>query len=144
MLAFNMAVYHNKINIASKGENDIIDITSDVQKLVFESGLKEGICTIFVAGSTGTISTIEYEPGLMKDFPRILDKIAPKNQEYLHHQTWHDDNGRSHCKATLMGASLTIPFQNKKIIHGTWQQIVFIELDTNARNRNIIVQLVGE
>ncbi|UCB59174.1 MAG: YjbQ family protein [Thermoplasmatales archaeon] len=139
-----MTVYHNEINIASKGENDIIDITADVQEIVSESGLKEGICNIFVPGSTGTISTIEYEPGLMKDFPTALEKIAPKNQEYLHHETWHDDNGRSHVKATLMGASLTIPFQNNRIIHGTWQQIVFIELDTSARSRILIVQLVGE
>jgi secondary thiamine-phosphate synthase enzyme len=139
-----MAVYHSEINIKSKGENDIIDITRDVQRVVSESGLQEGICNIYVPGSTGTISTIEYEPGLIHDFPRILEKIAPRNQEYLHHETWHDDNGRSHCKATLMGASLTIPFQDNNIIHGTWQQIVFIELDTGSRNRNLTVQLVGE
>ena len=139
-----MAVYHSEISIKSKGENDIIDITEDVQNVVSNSGLKEGICNIFVAGSTGTISTIEYEPGLKQDFPRILEKIAPKNQEYKHHLTWHDDNGRSHCKATLMGPSLTVPFQDRNIIHGTWQQLVFIELDTGPRNRNIIVQIVGE
>ena len=139
-----MAVYHSEINIKSKGENDIIDITDDVQEVVFNSGLIEGICNIFVAGSTGTISTIEYEPGLKQDIPRMLEKIAPRNEEYKHHLTWGDDNGRSHCKATLMGASLTIPFKNKKIIHGTWQQIVFIELDTSPRIRNLNVQLVGE
>jgi secondary thiamine-phosphate synthase enzyme len=139
-----MAVYNSEIIIKSKGENDIIDITGEVQMVVSTSGLKEGLCNIFVAGSTGTISTIEYEDGLKHDFPKILDKIAPKNQEYLHHETWHDDNGRSHCKATLMGSSFTLPFQNGRIIHGTWQQIVFIELDTRPRNRNLIVQLVGE
>jgi secondary thiamine-phosphate synthase enzyme len=139
-----MAVYNNKIRIATKGENDIVDITDDVQEIVSKSELKEGICNIFVAGSTGTISTIEYEPGLIYDVPRALDKIAPKNQEYKHHETWHDDNGRGHVKATLMGASLTLPFQNSRIIHGTWQQIVFIELDTRSRNRDLIVQLVGE
>ena len=139
-----MAVYNDKINIHSKGENDIIDITNQIQDIVSESGLKEGICCVYVAGSTGTISTIEYEDGLKYDFPKILDKIAPRNQEYKHHLTWHDDNGRSHCKATLMGASITIPFQNKKIIHGTWQQIIFMELDTSPRTRNLIVQLVGE
>ena len=139
-----MSVYHSEINIKSKGENDIIDITEDVQKVVSNSGLKEGICLVFVAGSTGTLSTIEYEDGLKHDFPKILDKIAPKNQEYKHHLTWHDDNGRSHCKATLMGASLTVPFQNKKILHGTWQQLIFMELDTRPRNRKIIVQMVGE
>ena len=139
-----MPAYNDNITISSKGENDIIDITEDVQKVISRSGLKEGICLIFVAGSTGTLSTMEYENGLKQDFPRILAMIAPKDQEYKHHLTWHDDNGRSHVKATLMGASLTVPFQNRKIIHGTWQQLVFIELDTQPRRREIIVQLVGE
>ncbi|MCK4995415.1 MAG: secondary thiamine-phosphate synthase enzyme YjbQ [Thermoplasmatales archaeon] len=139
-----MVVYHSEININSKGENDIINITDEVQEIVKKSGLSEGICCIFIAGSTGTLSTIEYEDGLKYDFPKALEKIAPKNQEYLHHETWHDDNGRSHVKATLMGASLTIPFQNKKIIHGTWQQLIFMELDTKPRNRDLIIQLVGE
>jgi len=139
-----MAVYNSKIKIESKGENDIIDVTDDVQKVVSSSKLKEGLCNIFVVGSTATISTIEYEDGLKYDFSKALDKIAPKNQEYKHHLKWGDDNGRSHVKATFMGASLTLPFQNGKIIHGTWQQIVFIELDTRARNRELIVQLVGE
>lgn len=139
-----MAVYNDKINIDSKGENDIIDITEDVQNIVSKSKLNEGICLVFVAGSTGTLSTIEYEDGLKHDFPKILEKIAPKNQKYKHHLTWHDDNGRSHCKATLMGSSITIPFQNNKIIHGTWQQLIFMELDTRPRNRNLIVQIIGE
>lgn len=139
-----MPVYNETINVISKGENDIIDITENVQKVVSRSELKEGICLVFVVGSTGTLSTMEYENGLKQDFPRVLEKIAPKNQEYKHHLTWHDDNGRSHVKATLMGASLTLPFQNKNIIHGTWQQLIFIELDTQPRRRNIIVQLVGE
>ncbi len=139
-----MAVYSDIINIESKGENDIIDITDDIQKIVSESGLTEGICLVFVPGSTGTLSTIEYEPGLKEDFPKALDKIAPRNQDYKHHETWHDDNGRSHVKATLMGSNLTVPFQNNKIIHGTWQQLIFMELDTSPRNRKIIVELVGE
>ena len=139
-----MSVYNDKISISSKGENDIIDITADVQKIISDSSMNEGICLIFVVGSTGTLSTIEYEDGLKHDFPKALDKIAPKNQEYKHHLTWDDDNGRSHVKATLMGSSLTVPFQNNKVIHGTWQQLIFMELDTRARNREIIVQLVGE
>ena len=139
-----MAVYNSKIRISTKGENDILDITDEVQEIVSRSELKEGICNIFVAGSTGTISTIEYEDGLKYDFPKALEKIAPKNQEYKHHLTWGDDNGRSHVKATLMGSSFTLPFQNGRILHGTWQQIVFIELDTRSRNRDLIVQLVGE
>lgn len=139
-----MTVYNDTIRIDTKGENDIIDITKDVQKVVSDSKMKEGICNVYVPGSTGTISTIEYEEGLKHDFPRALEKIAPKNQEYKHHLKWHDDNGRSHVKATLMGASITVPFQNKKLIHGTWQQIIFMELDTRPRNRELIVQLVGE
>jgi len=139
-----LTVYNDTININSKGENDIIDITENVQKVINKSELKEGICLVYVAGSTGTLSTIEYEDGLKHDFPKILDKIAPKNQEYKHHLTWGDDNGRSHCKATLMGSSLSVPFQNSKIIHGTWQQLIFMELDTRPRNRKLIVQLVGE
>lgn len=139
-----MTVYHDSIDIESSGENDIIDITEDVQHVVSRSRLKEGICIVFVPGSTGTLSTMEYEHGLKQDVPKALDKIAPKNQEYQHHETWHDDNGRSHVKATLMGASLTVPFQNKKILHGTWQQLIFIELDTQPRRRSLIVQLVGE
>jgi len=139
-----MAVYNESINITSKGENDIIDITSVVQKVVSKSRMNEGICLIFCPGSTGALSTIEYEPGLIHDFPKVLDKIAPKNKEYKHHETWHDDNGRSHVKSSLMGSHLVIPFQNKTIIHGTWQQLMFMELDTSPRQRKLIVQLVGE
>jgi secondary thiamine-phosphate synthase enzyme len=139
-----MAVYNSEINIKSKGENDIIDITEHVQKVVSESKLKEGICLVFVPGSTGGITTIEYEPGLKKDLPRILQKIAPKDEHYDHHETWHDDNGHSHIRASLIGPSITLPIKEGKIIHGTWQQIVFIELDTSPRKRNIIVQIVGE
>jgi len=139
-----MAVFNKTINIRTNGENDIIDITPEVQNVVSSSGLNEGVCLVFCPGSTGTLSTIEFEPGLKYDFPKALDKIAPIDQEYKHHETWHDDNGRSHVKATLMGPHLVIPFQNGMIIHGTWQQLMFMELDTRSRNRNLIVQLVGE
>jgi secondary thiamine-phosphate synthase enzyme len=139
-----MSVYHDTIKVKSKGENDIIDITNNLQRCIDESGLNNGICCVFVPGSTGTISTIEFEPGLQQDFPRALEVVAPKHEYYAHHETWHDDNGRSHVKATLMGPGLTIPFQEKHLIHGTWQQVVFIELDTSPRSRTLIVQLVGE
>jgi len=140
----NMGVYYDEINVKSKGEVDIIDITDAIQKVVNKSKLKDGIACIFVKGSTGTITTIEYEPGLMKDLPRTLEKIAPKGEYYSHHETWHDDNGHSHVRASLMGPSITLPIKDGKLIHGTWQQIVFVELDTNHRNRNLIVQIVGE
>jgi secondary thiamine-phosphate synthase enzyme len=139
-----MGVYYEEINIETNGEVDIIDITGDIQKTVKKSKLKDGIICVFVPGSTGTITTIEYEPGLMKDLPRALQKIAPKGEYYNHHETWHDDNGHSHVRASLMGPGITIPFRDGKIIHGTWQQIVFVELDTRSRNRRISVQIVGE
>jgi len=97
-----------------------------------------------VPGSTGTLTTIEYEPGLMKDLPKAFERIAPKKEYYNHHETWHDDNGHSHVRASIMGPSITIPIKNGKLLHGTWQQIVFVELDTRPRNRNLIVEIVGE
>ena len=139
-----MTVYNDKINVNTKGEVDIINITSEIQKIVNKSKIKNGIVCVFVPGSTGTITTIEHEPGLMKDFPRALQKIAPKGEHYDHHETWHDDNGHSHVRASLMGPGITIPFQDHKLIHGTWQQIVFIELDTSPRNRTIIIQIIGD
>jgi len=139
-----MTVFCDEIVVQTKGEVDIVDITSDLQKIINNSKLKDGIACVFVPGSTGTITTVEYEPGLMKDIPRALQKIAPKGEHYDHHETWHDDNGHSHVRASLMGPGITIPIRNGKLIHGTWQQIVFIELDTRSRNRNLIVQIIGE
>jgi secondary thiamine-phosphate synthase enzyme len=139
-----MSVYSDVININTKGESDIIDITKSIQKSVKNSNIREGIICIFVPGSTGTITTIEYEPGLKKDFPDALNRIAPKNIEYKHHETWHDDNGRSHVKASLMGPSLNLPITEGRVIHGTWQQLVFIELDTRPRDRKIIIKIVGD
>ena len=139
-----MSVYCGEVNIVTNGDVDIVDITSDVQDVISKSKIKDGIVCVFVPGSTGSITSIEYEPGLMKDFPRALEKIAPKDIHYDHHETWHDDNGHSHVRASLMGPSTTFPIKNGKLIHGTWQQLVFVELDTGPRNRNIIVQIVGE
>ena len=139
-----MSIYYDEINVKTKGEVDIIDITQDIQNTITKSKLKQGIACVFVPGSTGTLTTIEYEPGLMKDLPAALEKIAPKKQYYHHHETWHDDNGHSHVRASLMGASITVPIKNGKLIHGTWQQIVFVELDTKNRNRNLIVEIIGE
>ena len=139
-----MSVYYDELNIKTKGEVDIVDITSDVQKIVSKSKIKDGIACVFVLGSTGSITTVEYEPGLMQDLPAALEKIAPKNIYYKHHETWHDDNGHSHVRASLMGPSKSFPIKNGKLLHGTWQQLVFIEFDTRPRNRNIIVQIIGE
>jgi secondary thiamine-phosphate synthase enzyme len=139
-----MSVHYEEINIQTSGEVDIVDITSDVQKVISKSKIKDGIVCVFVPGSTGTLTTIEYEPGLMEDLPKALEKIAPRKTYYKHHETWHDDNGHSHVRASLMGPSTTLPIKNGKLLHGTWQQLVFVELDTRPRNRNIIIQIVGE
>jgi len=139
-----MSVFSDEINIQTKGEVDIVDITSDVTEVVNKSKIKDGIACVFVSGSTGALTTIEYEPGLIQDLPRALERIVPKNINYKHHETWHDDNGHSHVRASLVGPSLTIPINNGKLIYGTWQQLVFIELDTRSRNRIIFVQIVGE
>ena len=139
-----MSVYYDEINVKTEGEVDIIDVTGDIQKIISKSKIKSGIVCVFVKGSTATLTTIEYEPGLMKDFPRALQKIAPKGEHYDHHETWHDDNGHSHVRASLMGPSITVPIKDGQLIHGTWQQVVFVELDTRPRDRAIIVQIVGE
>lgn len=139
-----MPTYYEELHFSTKGENDMKDITNDIQNVISSSSLLEGIVCISVPGSTGSITTIEFEPGLQKDFPEAMNEIAPKNKEYAHHQTWHDDNGRSHIKASLMGPSITMPFHQGKLIHGTWQQIVFIDFDTRPRDRQIIIQLIGE
>ena len=139
-----MAVITKQIKISSKSENDIIDITKQVADAVSKSGILNGTITVFVSGSTGAITTIEYEPGLVKDFPDLLSRIAPDDIMYEHEQIWHDGNGRSHVKASLVGPSLTIPFQDGELLLGTWQQIVFLELDTRARSRTLVLQIIGE
>lgn len=139
-----MTSYYEELHFSTKGENDMKDITDNVQKVISKSKLTEGIACVFVPGSTGTLTTIEFEPGLQKDFPEAMNEIAPKNKYYAHHETWHDDNGRSHVKASMMGPSVTMPFHEGKLVHGTWQQLVFIDFDTRPRDRRIIVQLLGE
>ncbi|MFX0097429.1 MAG: secondary thiamine-phosphate synthase enzyme YjbQ [Candidatus Hodarchaeota archaeon] len=112
--------------------------------MVSKSGLSDGIATIFVPGATGAVTTIEYEPGLLKDLPAILERISPKDMEYEHELRWHDGNGHSHCRASILGPSLTVPFVDKRLTLGTWQQVVFVELDVRPRNRKLIVQIIGE
>jgi secondary thiamine-phosphate synthase enzyme len=125
-----VAVITKTIEINSKGENDMVDITDQTLKAIQESKLENGIVTIFVSGSTAAVSTIEYEPGLIYDFPEMLCRIVPKGIKYKHDETWHDGNGHSHVRASLIGPSLTVPFKDRNLMLGTWQQIVFFELDT--------------
>ncbi len=118
------------------------DITGEVQKFVSESGVGEGAVLVFNVGSTGAITTIEYEPGLQKDFPRIMDRIAPYGEDYEHHKTWGDDNGSSHVKASIVGPSLLVPFKDGKLLLGTWQQIVVVNFDTRRRRRKVVLQIL--
>jgi secondary thiamine-phosphate synthase enzyme len=139
-----MIVLTKTVQIKSKGENDMIDITQETAALIREGNLKNGIITVFVAGSTAAVTTIEYEPGLKRDFPKMLSRIAPNDIEYEHDNTWHDGNGHSHVRASLIGPSLTIPFRNRSLMLGTWQQIVLVEMDTQPRQRSIVIQILGE
>jgi secondary thiamine-phosphate synthase enzyme len=139
-----MTVITKTIEINSKGENDMVDITDQTLKAILESKLENGIVTIFVSGSTAAVTTMEYEPGLRTDFPIMLNRIIPKDIEYKHDETWQDGNGHSHVRASLIGPSLTVPFKDRNLILGTWQQIVFCELDTRSRERRITLQIIGE
>jgi secondary thiamine-phosphate synthase enzyme len=139
-----MTVITKTAQIETRGENDVINITGQTSKALEESELQDGIVTVFISGSTAAITTIEYEPGLKQDFPRMLSRIVPKNIEYQHDNTWHDGNGHSHIKASLIGPSMTIPFKDGNLMLGTWQQIVLLETDTRPRQRKIILQIIGE
>lgn len=139
-----MTIITKTIQVKSRGENDMIDITKQTSRLLTESKLEEGLVTVFVSGSTAAISTIEYEPGLINDFPDMLSRVVPNDIEYKHDETWQDGNGHSHVRASLIGPSLTIPFKDGKLMLGMWQQIVLFEMDTRQRTREIIVQMMGE
>ena len=139
-----MTVITKTIRVKTKGEDDIIDITKQTSKIIESSEIKNGTVTIFVSGSTAALTTIEYEPGLLSDFPKMLERVAPKNIDYGHEQRWHDGNGHSHVRASLLGPSLTIPFSNRNLMLGTWQQIVLLELDTQSRERKLVLQILGE
>lgn len=133
------------LEIPTKGNCDIIDITDKVCTAVFRSELKNGTVTVFNVGSTAAITTIEYEPGLVKhDINAAFEKIAPKTGHYEHEETWHDDNGHSHVRASMLGPSLTVPFCKQELTLGTWQQIVLIDFDTRPRTRKIICQIIGD
>ena len=126
------------------GQNEIINITGEVKKLIDDSSIHDGIALIFVPGATGAVSTTEYEPGLIKDIPETMNTIIPEDKRYHHNDTWHDGNGHSHVRATLIGPSLTIPVSHGEPILGTWQQIIFLEFDNKPHQRKILVQIVGE
>ena len=133
-----------ELQFDSRKEGDIVNLTKEVAEAVEKSGIRSGIVTVFVPGSTGSVTTTEFEPGAFTDLPAALQRIAPREAEYAHHLTWGDDNGRSHVRASILGPSLTVPFADGRLLLGTWQQIVFIELDTRPRRRRVVVQMLGE
>ncbi|MEE9323922.1 MAG: secondary thiamine-phosphate synthase enzyme YjbQ [Candidatus Aenigmarchaeota archaeon] len=130
--------------LETKAGTEIIDITPNVSEMLRKSGINSGMACIFVPGSTASVSTLEYEPNLVKDIKRALEKIAPEKGEYEHHKTWGDDNGSAHVRACLLKPGLTVPFENKKLVLGTWQQIALLDFDTRNRKREIIVQIIGD
>ena len=139
-----MKVVSERVSVRTSGEVDMVEITDKVQDLVDASKIKNGLATVFVGGSTGAVTTIEYEPGLLADFPAMLERVAPRNIVYEHEKRWHDGNGHSHVRASLLGPSVTIPITDSRLTLGTWQQLVFVELDTRSRSRELVVQILGE
>ena len=139
-----MTVESKEIRFRTHNEGEILDITDKIQAIVQSSRLKSGVATLFVPGSTAALTTIEYEPGLIADLPEALERLAPSHANYEHESRWHDGNGHSHIRASIIGPDLTVPFLEKKLTLGTWQQIIFVELDVRPRDRTVIVQLIGD
>ena len=137
-----ISIKTEKISLSTKGHSDIIDITRQAAQKLRDSGLCNGTITFFVPGSTAGITTIEYEPGLLKDLPVLYEKLAPEGEHYHHDATWGDGNGNSHVRAALQGPSLVVPFSEGKMMLGTWQQVVLIDFDNRSRNRQVILLLM--
>ena len=139
-----MAIHATSIQCRTGGNGEVVDVTAKAQTAVDESGLTIGVLTLFVSGSTGALTTIEFEPGAVSDFQRLFDEIVSPDREYKHHLRWGDDNGHSHVRAALLGPSLGVPFTDGHLTLGTWQQIIFCDFDTRSRDRTIVAHAVGE
>ena len=139
-----MPVKSLSIQISTRGDADIHDITDLVSSCVIQSGLKDGTVTIYCPSSTSGLTTIEYESGALSDLKRLFDEIIPPDREYAHNARWGDGNGHSHIRASLLGPSLTVPFVNGRLTLGTWQQIIYVDFDNRPRKRELILQLIGE
>jgi len=137
-------VVTKQISLSTKGECDIVDITPQVEQQLAEAGISNGMVTVFVTGSTAGVTTIEFEPGLTSDLQNMWDRLVPKDIPYAHDRRWGDGNGYSHVRASLLGASLVVPFSNKRLALGTWQQVVLVDFDNRPRSRQVIVQIMGE
>jgi secondary thiamine-phosphate synthase enzyme len=138
-----MNLVTDRVRVSTHGDAEVKDITERVAEVITKHGFTEGQALVFVVGSTAALTTVEYEPGLVRDLPEMFERIAPQEARYHHEDTWHDGNGHSHCRASLLGPSLTVPFAQGKLLLGTWQQIVLIDFDNRARQRELVVQLSG-
>ncbi len=136
--------YQQQISLSTKGHGDMHDLTEQIAVIVNSSGIKTGLMHVFNVGSTAALGTIEFEPGLQRDLPAILDKLIPPSRSYGHEQTWHDGNGHSHLQATLLGPSLMVPIAEGKLVLGTWQQVFHLECDVRGRQRTLVVTIVGD
>jgi len=140
-----MTTILKSFELRTKAYCDVINITNQVQQSITKSNINDGIVNVHVAGSTGAISTVEYEPGLVKqDIKNLFEKLIPYDKDYAHHKTWHDNNGAGHLRSFLIKTSQTFPFKNQRLILGTWQQIIFIECDEKSRSRQIYCMIVGD
>jgi secondary thiamine-phosphate synthase enzyme len=139
-----MPINTSTLQFSTRGNADILDITPQVAQVVLQSGLQDGIATIFCPSSTSALTTIEYEPGCLSDLRRLFDQIIPATGDYAHNARWGDGNGHSHLRAALLGASLTVPFAGAHLLLGTWQQVIYVDFDNRPRRRELIVQLIGE
>ncbi len=137
-------IYQREIQIETTGHREMHDLTDKVAEVVGTSGIRAGIVHVFNVGSTGAIGTIEFEPGLQKDLPSMLDKLLPPSREYGHEQAWHDGNGHSHLQATMLGPSLIVPVKDGELVLGTWQQVFHLECDIKPRRRTIVITVMGE
>ena len=139
-----MPSFSETISITTQGFSDIIDLTASVLEVLDHSGIHDGLVTVFCPGSTGAVTTIEYESGVLKDLRAAIERLAPSNVPYEHDRRWEDGNGFSHVRAALCKASLTVPFADRSLLLGTWQQIVLVDFDNRPRQRSIILQFMGE
>jgi secondary thiamine-phosphate synthase enzyme len=139
-----MNVATRTIDVSTRGDCDIIDITADIARELDNADIDNGTVTIFITGSTAGVTTIEYEPGLIKDLKNAFDRLIPQNISYDHDMRWHDGNGHAHVRASILGASLVVPFNNKRMELGTWQQIIIVDFDNRPRKRDIMLQIMGD
>jgi len=139
-----MVVKTNTINLNTKGNADILDITDHVSRVVVESGLRNGVVTVFTPSATSGLTTIEYESGCISDLRRLFDEIIDPGRHYAHNARWGDGNGHSHIRAALIGPSFSVPFVNSRLTLGTWQQIIFVDFDNRSRRRDLVIQMIGE